>query len=170
MFRINDTVIYKGSGLCRIEDIRTEKLTNERREYFVLRPVCDAYTTYFIPVGSEDGKLIRLIDKGEIDALFEKVKKCGTVWVDDEKKRYEIFSDIINSADRVKTIKMIEDISRKRDEENRNGHKHKASDEDFLKRGQQMIESELSYVLSIEPEQVKAFILNKLHLDINMGQ
>lgn len=164
MYNKNDEVIYIGSGICKIEDIRTEAFTKVSGRYYVLRPVFEKTSRYFVPVGSKSGKFKKLIDKQEIDGLFADVKSCDTVWIDDEKKRNEIYSDLLKCFDRVKIIKMISELIEIKDGKNADVKKLKAIDERFLKEGRGLIENELSYVLSIEPSVVKSYIVKKLHV------
>ncbi|MGN1443001.1 MAG: CarD family transcriptional regulator [Acutalibacteraceae bacterium] len=162
MYKKNDTVIYIGSGICKIEDVRTECFSKVSAEYYVLRPVSEKTSRYYVPVGSETGKFTKLIDKQEIDSLFSNVKNCADVWVDDEKKRSEVYSELIKDTDRVKIIKMVGELIERKNEKNPNAKRLKAIDERFLKEGRGLIESELSYVLSMEPGLVGSFISKKL--------
>lgn len=162
MFNKDDTVIYIGSGICKIEDIRTESFSKISGKYYVLRPVFESTSRYFVPVGSEAGKFKRLIDREEINCLFSRVKGCADVWIDDEKKRSEIYSQLLQYFDRVKIIKMIGELLDIKNGKNRNVKKLKAIDERFLKEGRGLIENELSYVLSMEKNLVEPFIVKKL--------
>ncbi|MGN1194755.1 MAG: CarD family transcriptional regulator [Acutalibacteraceae bacterium] len=167
MYNINDTVIYRGSGICKIEDIRTERFGKASGEYYVLTPVYERISSrYFVPVGSESGKFFKLLEKSELDGLFDKAKKSEKVWVDDEKKRQEIFSDIIKSADRPKIISMIGEICEKQKEKRADGKKLRAFDEQLLKEAQSLIENEIAYVASIDPSEVRPYILKRLNIKI----
>lgn len=162
MFNKDDTVIYIGSGICKIEDIRTESFKNVSGKYYVLRPVFENTSRYFVPVGSENGKFSRLLDRQEIDSLFSNVKKCANVWIDDEKKRSEVYSRLLKYFDRVKIIKMIGELLDIKNGKNLNVKKLRVIDERFLKEGRGLIESELSYVLSMEKNLVESYIIKKL--------
>ena len=163
MYHINDTIIYRGSGICKIEDIRTEHFGKVSGEYYVLTPVGERVSSrYFVPVGSENGKFYRLLNKEELDGLFEKAEKCEKVWIDDEKKRQEVFSAIIKSADRPKIISMIGEICEKQEEKRTAGKKLRAFDEQFLKEAQSLIENEIAYVAAIDPGEVRPYILKRL--------
>lgn len=163
MYQKNDTVIYIGSGICKIEDIRTERFAKVSTEYYVLRPISEKSSRYFVPVGSENGKFTRLMEKQEIDRLFSKVKSCASVWVDDEKQRSEVYSELMKNTDRVKIIKMVGELLERKNGKSPDVKRLKTIDEQFLKEGRQLIESELSYVLSIEKKLVEPFILKKLN-------
>lgn len=47
MYNKNDEVIYIGSGICKIEDIRTEAFTKVSGRYYVLRPAFEKNFTIF---------------------------------------------------------------------------------------------------------------------------
>ena len=163
MYKKNDTVIYIGSGICKIEDIRIEHFAKVSTEYYVLRPISEKSSRYYVPVGSEKGKFTELIDKQEIECLFSKVKSCAGVWVDDEKKRSEVYSELMKNIDRVRIIKMIGELLERKNGKSPDVKRLKTIDEQFLKEGRQLIESELSYVLSIEKNLVEPLILKKLN-------
>lgn len=167
MYKINDTVIYRGSGICIIEDIRTEQFGKASGEYYVLTPVYERISSrYFVPVGSENGKFFRLLEKEELDELFDKAKKSEKVWIDDEKKRQEVFSQIIKSADRPKIISMIGEICERQKEKAAAGKKLRAFDEQLLKEAQSLIENEIAYVASIDRDEVRPYILKRLCIKV----
>lgn len=162
MFNKDDIVIYIGSGICKIEDIRAERFSGISGKYYVLRPVFEKTSRYFVPFGSEEGKFARLLDRQGLDDLFLNVKNCETVWTDDEKQRSEVYARLLKDFDRVKIMKMIGELIDIKNGKNRNVKKLKAIDERFLKEGRGLIENELSYVLSMEKDLVEPFIVRKL--------
>ena len=54
MFKVNDVVIYGSAGICKIVDIRDEKLGDEVNKYYILKPVFDEKNTFFVPVLNEN--------------------------------------------------------------------------------------------------------------------
>lgn len=163
MYAKNDTVIYQGSGICKIEDIRKERFGKTSGEYYVLIPLFEKISSrYFVPVGSENGKFRKVLGADEINDLFENSCSLGTLWVDDEKERRQSFSDIIKSGDRAKIIKMIGEICDKQREKKQSGAKLRVFDEQILKEAEKLIESEFAFVLGLDIKEVKPYILKKL--------
>ena len=39
MFEIGQYIIYGSTGVCEIEDIRDERISGEKKSYYILKPV-----------------------------------------------------------------------------------------------------------------------------------
>ena len=71
MYKTGDTVIYPGTGVCRITDVVKQKFMRcEERTYYVMKAVYDnSGTTIYCPVDNADIKLCLYAD-GEIPHVF----------------------------------------------------------------------------------------------------
>lgn len=66
MFAVNDIVMYKQSGICKILDICEKKFGKETRQYYVLCPQDDPNTTIYCPIDAPSGKMRCLLTKDEV--------------------------------------------------------------------------------------------------------
>lgn len=161
MYKIDDAVIYEGSGVCIISDIRVERIGKIKQQYYVLEPIYDTYKTkIYVPVGSEDGKFKQIISPQEIPALIEQALESEPVWVSDNKEREQFFISIIKGGDRVKLIKMVHELHIKQYERQQKGLRLHASDEQILKRAKAIIDGEFAFALGITVGEVHPYITN----------
>ena len=66
MFAVNDIVMYKQSGICKILDICEKKFGKETRQYYVLCPQDDPNTTIYCPIDAPSDKMRCLLTKDEV--------------------------------------------------------------------------------------------------------
>lgn len=163
LYQKGNTIVCAGSGVCEIVDIRHERFAEKFENYYILSPIYEMCPTkVFIPVANENTRLRPLVTEDEINGFISAVGETDNLWVDDEKSREKVFSDIIKSGDYTKIIKMIKEIYEKQKEKKKNGGKLRQSDERLLKEAQSVIEREFAFVLNITPQDVKNYILKKL--------
>lgn len=163
LYSKGDTIVCKGSGVCEILDIKKERFADKAQNYYILSPLYEVCPTkIFIPVANEDVRLRPLISKEEIIKSVKAVKEEDRLWVDDEKLRERVFSEILKSGEFTKIIKLIGEIYEVQKDKKKNGGKIRQSDERILKEGEKSVNFEFAYVLDISPKEVKNFILKEL--------
>lgn len=164
LYKVGDTVVCKGTGVCRITDIRRERFAESAQKYYILTPIYETCPTkVFIPVVNEEKRLRPLISADEIAGYIDNVSKCDSVWVDDEKEREKVFDEIIKSGNYSKIIKLVGEIHAFQNEKRKNNGRLRQSDERAMKEAEIIINHEFAFVLDITPEEVKNYILGKLH-------
>ena len=164
MFQLGDQVIYGIHGLCRISELETRKIDRKLIEYYVLEPVEQPGTRYYIPTQNQAAvaKLQRVLTREELDELLKTVRNSGNVWIEDENQRKQRYRELINSGDRATLIGMIRALLIHKQTQEDAGKKFHLCDENFLRDAQKLLSTEFSAVLSIPPEEVGAYIENAL--------
>lgn len=163
MFEKGSTVIYKGTGICKIDDIRRERFGKTSGVYYVLSPLFETVSSrFFVPVGSEDEKFKPVLKKEEIDGVLESAAALSPLWIENDKLRKRAFAEIIRNGDRAEIIRAIAETNEKQLERQKNRSKLRACDEQFLKDAQRLVESELAFVLNIESRGVRELIMQRL--------
>ena len=157
---IGSLVIYGSNGICRITDKRKEKLCGTKNEYYVLTPVDNAGAMIFVPADNEAllAKMKNILSENDIISLIKSIDDNELWWIDDSKKRNELFSVILENGDRTELLRLIKCIYLKRKELSSTGKKLWLSDENTLKKAEKIINAEFSMVLGISPEEVEQFI------------
>ena len=69
-------VMYGSSGICRVTDIRKEKMGGIEREYYILKPAYDENSKVYVPVDSENlhKKIKNVLSPEEIYELIKMIK------------------------------------------------------------------------------------------------
>ena len=78
MFQIGSIVIHPSAGVCNIEDIREEKLTERKRTYYIMHPLSDnKATTIYVPVDTDKVHLRKLMGKDEIISIIRQIGRAS---------------------------------------------------------------------------------------------
>lgn len=167
-YRKGEYVKYSSNGVCLISDICTPDFekSSENILYYILSPVSDKSTTVFVPVNNTVlvSKMRTLLTKQEIDEMIASIKSVEIKWVDDRKKRSDLFSDILKENNVLDLLRMVGCIYMKKQQlaEANGNRKLSLSDIDALERAEKLIEDEFAFVLDIDIRDVGEYIRKKL--------
>ena len=165
MFQVNDVIIYGAHGVSKITDIEEKALSGRKKTYFVLKPVGEKGSTFFVPTDNEAvlKKMRRLLTKDEIHTLIDSMGKENAAWVENENERKECFKNVLAKGDHVELIQMIKSIYAHKKQREADGKRLHISDERFFKDAEQILYSEFQYVLDIAgKDELMAYIFARL--------
>lgn len=161
-FSIGDAIVYGGSGVCEIEDIRDISFYRERpQKYYVLKPMFAAQASVvYVPFANEEqvSKIHHVISKEEAMAIISKIPIKGAKWVEDRNERKEAFNNIVNSGSREEIVSLISLIECHRNKLADEGKKLNAQDERVLNEALKRINSEFAVALGMDPDSVDSYI------------
>lgn len=160
MLSIGSFVIYGSNGICKITDLRKEKLCGTKKEYYVLCPIENTGSMIFVPADNEEllNKMKSILNKDEIIDLIKNIGSDDIKWINDNKKRIETFNEILDKGDRCELLKLIKCIYLKKKEMSKENKKLWLADENALKRAEKIINAEFSLVMEISASEVPRFI------------
>lgn len=163
-FRVGDHVSYACNGVCRVEDIRNDRVGDKEKTFYILKPVADPGSTIFVPVDSAPllAKMQPLPSRTEIDALIRSARADALVWEENRKLRAAQFQATIKACDLRELLRLTCCIYQRKQQLVSLGKKLPASDDTILHRAEALIENELSFVLILSREQVGPYIQEKL--------
>ena len=164
MLEINTYITYGGNGVCRISDIRQDKLCGTRNTYYVLTPLSGGGATIFVPVDNAAlvAKMQPLPDEAEALALIDGLRDAPAQWIADNRERGEYYESVLTGGSRMALLSMIRSIYEKRRELGEKSRRLWTVDENALKKAEKIINEEFSLALGIAPERVPAFIRERL--------
>lgn len=151
-FQKGDHVRY-GSSICRIEDIAPMDPSQRDVLYYVLSPLDDSRSTYYIPVGSE--KLHALLTAGEIENLLAGLRNKKLDWCPDRKVRAELFQQMLRQGDPCTLLQMIHCMLQKKDDP---AFRLSPKDSSVLNSAVKAIDQEFAFVLKIQEKDVGSYI------------
>ncbi|MCI1723362.1 MAG: CarD family transcriptional regulator [Lachnospiraceae bacterium] len=158
MLKINDSVMHRTSGVCRVKAIREDDLGAGRQQYYVLEPTYDKGMTIYIPTSKEHDQLRRLLTAREIKSLIENVSGQENVWISDDRKRRQYYRDVLKSDDPQKLICLISTLYQKKNEREKEGKKFYAEDQGIMEEAEKILHGEIAFVMDIEPDEVVSYI------------
>ena len=161
MFKVGSVVIYGTEGGCKITEVTKITFGNisETKDYYILVPISNPNHKIYVPTDSEYlvAKMQKLMTYSEIKRLVEDNSE-EIEWINDNKTRNKRFKEIISSYDRRKIFMLAKLIYKAKNCKLENVKKLYSSDEEILKKLVRIIYAELSYVVSLEEDDVLSFI------------
>ena len=160
MYQVNDLVLYGVHGVCKILEIQVQTVNRKKTEYFVLEPISQQGSRFFVPTQSQVAvsKLRCLISKDEILALLSAPESHREIWLDDENQRKQQYKDVLATGDRATLLCLLRLLERHREMQADSGKKFHISDANFMRDAQKMIYSEFSLVLDTTNDTVEQYI------------
>ncbi len=163
MYQQNDIVMHPGAGVCKIEDVREEQFTGQKRQYYVLRPLYEnTATTIFVPTDSQKITLRKLLSKEEIVRMIHTVSLDTSLWVDNPAERKDMFQQLLHEGDHPTLIRLIAELHTRRRETEKAGRKFHAADEKVLQEAEKRIHQEFAHTLELSVEEIAPFIMKEL--------
>lgn len=169
MYHTGETVMYAGTGVCKITDIVKQNFTNtEERTYYVLKAVYDSSgTTIYCPVDNAEIKIRDLLSRKQIEEML-----CGNccddenpkqpLWTDNASARKRLFTQIVKDGNQPEIFQLITEIHEKQQEMQQNGKKLHISDEKIMHEAEKIISQELAYTMNINIDEVADFVTQKM--------
>ncbi len=152
--------MYGASGVCRVDGICVRDCGTGEREYYVLQPVYDARSTFYIPTDSE--KLATharsLLSEQEVYDIIDTMPDAGMDWVQNDKERNERFRNMLENGTRADVVNLIGTLHNRRTELAGRGKKLRSSDESIMQRAERLLYGEFAWVLGIDPSEVAELI------------
>ncbi len=163
-FSVNDYVIYKGVGVCRIEAIETKSFDDgiSSGEYFRLVPLGTGSSAYFVPVGNTGGRVRKPMTADEVNAAIDDSGNGEITLTHNTKERRSAIDSILKEGDHAKIISLIKSIYLHTESCRSSGRKILVSDENALRAAENMIYPEFSFALGIAESDVAGYIGSRL--------
>ena len=155
---IGDVIIYGRHGICRVTGLKDMCMDELMRPYYVLKPVYHTAATVYVSAinGRRKSEIRNLLSTDEIFSLVKKMSGKNFIWNKDNRKRKELYGQILADGDHSELIKMIKTLHCRKQElkDINKNNKLQISDEDFLKNAEKTLCEEFAYVLNINREDV----------------
>lgn len=164
MFAVGDSFLYGNNYICTLTGMEEKKIGDSVRAYYVLKPVFEAGSTVYVPVGNEtlEAKMRRLLNTKEVFALIDAMPEESSVWVEDEAQRVRQYRQVIADGDRNQLMQLIKSVFEHQQKLQAAGKKLRAVDDRFMKEAEKALYEEFAYVLNIERREVLPFIASRL--------
>lgn len=160
MFKINDYVIYNSTGVYKIIDIRTEKDINDAdTDYYILEPVYGNNLTIKTPVNNTRILMREILNKDQVLSLIKSLPAQETIWINDDRKRYEKFKAVLKTGDSREWARLVKTIYLEKQKKSEAGKKLMKADEDIMRIAEKNLCEEFAAALNIQPEEVISYII-----------
>ena len=160
MFEKGELIMCGGHGVCRVVSI-TDNPVDRRdkvRKYYVLEPLFEKASTIYTPVDNDKVIMRRVMTKEEAEELTKRVTEIDTVWIQEEKNREQMYKEAIRTYDCRSLVQVIKTLYIRKQNRIQEGKKVLSSDEQYLRKAEELLYSEMSVALSIPREEVETYI------------
>ena len=128
------------------------------RKYYVLEPLFEKASTIYTPVDNDKVIMRRVMTKEEAEELTKRVTEIDTVWIQEEKNREQMYKEAIRTYDCRSLVQVIKTLYIRKQNRIQEGKKVLSSDEQYLRKAEELLYSEMSVALSIPREEVETYI------------
>lgn len=164
MFEKGEFIMYGSSGVCQIEEIGPMEMSGAKvgKLYYTLLPVYTNGSKIFTPVDNTKIVMRKIMTKQEaMDAVIE-IPEIEPLWIEDEKKREELYKETLRACTFEGYIKVIKTLFLRQQSRLENGKRLATVDERYLKMAQDGLYGELAISLSMDKEDVVNFITEQI--------
>ena len=160
MFSIGEFVVYGNKGVCEVRKIGPIDIPgmSADRDYYTLTQLYSRGSTIFVPVDKEDSGLRKVLSKQEAEGLISEVSDMKPVWIQNDKEREQLFTDILRKADTKALIEMIIVLYQRRERRIADGKRATSTDERYFHAAEDILYGELGVSLGVEKDKVKGII------------
>ena len=168
MFEVGDYVVYGIYGVCKVEEIGAVDIVGipKDRMYYTLVPIYAKGSKVFSPTDNKKVVMRPIISRKEAESIIDNIKEVEALWINDEKKREDIYKQALRKCDCVEWIRIIKTLYARKQSRIAEGKKMTFSDEKYLHTAQEHLYGELAIVLGMQKENVEKFIFEKCEMAI----
>ena len=165
MFEKDQLIMCGGHGVCRVVNITGNPIDrlDKVRKYYVLEPVFEKGSTVYTPVDNDKVIMRRIMNKEEAEELVGRITGIDTVWIQEEKSREQMYKEAIRTYDCQSLVQIIKTLYLRKQSRLKEGKKVLSSDEQYLRKAEELLYSEMSLALSIPRDEVGAYIREAVH-------
>lgn len=161
---IGETVVYRKHGIYVISDIKEQRISNERKNYYVLSSVYDKNTSVYVPVDSEMlvAQMEHILSKDEINRIIDDSEEKSVVWVENTSQRAEYFDEIIKGGDLSKILALLKMLILRKENADKKTYRTFARDEKAFAAAQKAVTEAFAFPLGLEKAQVISYITDRV--------
>lgn len=164
MYQKGDYIIYGSSGVCLVEAVGPMEMDGviKGKLYYTLRPVYSGSSTIFTPTDNRQIVMRYILTRGEAEGLIETVALMEPVEIVDERKREEIYREILRECDLRVCIRLLKTLYHRQYVRMESGKKVAAVDERYMKMAEDCIFGELAVALNQKKDEVADMLREKI--------
>ena len=165
-YKVGQSIIHKSIGVCTIKDIVEKDFGFGAQKYYVLVPYYaagNAANNTETMVNAANTKQLRnYTPKKEIMEVLNKIQELESLWVNDSKRRKEIFLKILSEGDLLSLCQLVRTVYLKKIEYVDLKKNVPITDTTFCANAEKLIFEEFAISLDKSVEDAKELLIPKL--------
>ena len=158
MYQVDDLVMYRNIGVCRIEEIAYREQFGVSGQYYILKPIDDERSTIYVNVENKKVMMRYLLPPEEVKALVEHIDDIDAYSCDNDRERDSHCRELINSGDTRNWIQVIKSLYCQKQRKNEKGKDLSQQEQRLFKTAEKLFYSEIAYALNIPFNEVGEYI------------
>ena len=173
MYQVGDYIVYGAQGVCKVLDIgkrepsefddEFEVWEDDATMYYTLSPFYEKDVKIYTPIDNQKVAMRPVMEKESALRLIDDINDIGMFGIKDDKKRDEVFKNAIKTGDCRQLVKVIKTLNERRRIRSRNGKKMTSSDENYYKKAEKHLYSEIAVSLGMDGlNEAKEFVSGRI--------
>jgi len=163
LLKQGDRVLYETVGVCQVKNVSTLDFLKQDRLYYSICPVFQKDTVIYVPVDNEKVKMRPVMSKEEAEEFISELPQIEGIQAENDKERFQMYKQMLFSGDRREWAAMIKGLRTLQKKRMEKGARLAVRDQEGMRTAQKLLHEELAAALEILPEQVPAYIQEKLY-------
>ena len=163
MFSVGELLIYGTNGVCRVDEVCSSPFdAADTRLFYKLTPTPDRENlVIYTPIDNEKVVIRPLMSEREARELLDSLSEIGVIEVPLEKKRRDIYRELVATAEPKVYVSIIKTVAQRREEFKRTRRRLPDIDTDAEHIAKTGLYGELSAVLGLSREEIHNMITEK---------
>ncbi len=163
MFSVGELLIYGTNGVCRVDEVCSSPFdAADTRLFYKLTPTPDrANLVIYTPIDNEKVVIRPLMSECEARELLASLSEIGIIEVPLEKKRRDIYRELVATAEPKVYVSIIKTVAQRREEFKRTRRRLPDIDNDAEHIAKTGLYGELAAVLGLSREEIHNMITEK---------
>lgn len=166
MYKKGDHVVKIPEGICEIEDVGCLDISgvDKDKEYYILAPINQRGSKIYISVDNVHGRIRNMISNEDAITFIKSIPDIDEKDIQNEKMREQEYKAVILSGDNEKIASILKLIYVRKQERAEQGKKLSSTDEKYFKLAEDMLFSELAFVLDVPKENMEQYIADMIEM------
>ena len=158
MYKVGEYIVYK-KDVCKILDIKENKIN--KTMYYILSPIDDETLKVDVPVDNRCNFIRDLITKEQVEEIINKIPDIKEIETSDRIIENE-YKELMKKGTHEDLIKIIKTTYLRNKTRKDSKKKISEKDEYYLERAEKYLYTEFGMVLTLNYEQTKQYIIDKI--------
>ncbi len=164
MFTVGDYLVKSVDGLCQVRDIMTleDMGMDKDKLYYLLVPVADEKMQIYASIDYDPESLRKALTKEEAGALINRIPGIDELEIENDKQREREYKKAVRSCEPEMWVSVIKTIYLREQKRLEQGKKSTALDEQYFRRAEDYLYSELAHALNKNKAEIGDYITKSI--------
>ena len=164
MFGIGEYVVCGSKGVCTVEDVTKLDMpgVDEKREYYVLKPIYNVSTTVYIPVDAGKESMRGVLSAAEANSLIRRIDDIAPIAIANDKMLEQEYRGCMRTNLCEEWVRIIKTTRQRKIKRQEMGRKVTAVDAKYSRIAEDSLFGELAIALGIPKDKVPDYIQKEI--------